>query len=594
MLSLTTLKLSFNFMKKILLAGVACILLFVSMTLHAVSPLPVAQAFELTSCVQDATHFSLSWKIAPQYHLYSDAFKIMVVDPQNVSLADWQLPNGTPAYDPERGHYVEYRQQLTVPLSLVNGTTAHLQVKVNYQGCADLGFCYPPQSQVLNIGPSEPVDTLEASNAVSKIGRILAHQSLLGVLSAFFGFGLLLAFTPCVFPMLPILSSIIIGHGSRLSTLKAFSLSFVYVLASAFTYAIAGAIAGLAGNRWQNALQNPFILGGFGLMMVVLALSLFGFYEVQLPHSWQQRLNRINHQQHGGSYFSALIMGVLATLIVSPCVSAPLVGALAYIGQTGSAWLGGSALLMLGLGMGLPLLLVGTSAGRWLPKAGAWMAQVKAVFGVGLLWLAISLWSRFLPETVSLGLWGIGSIVISVYLGAFEAAAYGWHRLWKALGIVLALYGACALIGALRGNGDPFNPLMAVNAASVTVVPSDSWQTVNSATALDNALTSAASQHKPVLVDFYADWCVSCHAMQREVFDVPQVQAALQTANLSLIRVDVTEQNADQLALQKTYGVVAPPTLVFIDRQGQVLTDRTLVGEQSAADFLTTIQSLPI
>lgn len=570
-------------------------------------PLPAADAFQLTSHVLDATHVDLEWQIAPNYHLYSDAFKITVLEPQSSVLAEWQLPDGKASYDPSRGQYLEYNDHLRLPLSLTAGTTDHLRLQVSYQGCADAGFCYPPQTRTLTLGtlPAPAAqDWLSASTNLTGIGQLLAQQSVVGIWLSFFLFGLLLAFTPCVFPMLPILSSIIVGHGTKLSTTKAFFLSLTYVLASALTYAVAGVAAGLAGSHWQSSLQNPWVLGVSGAMLALLSLSLFGFYELQLPLAWQQKLNTLGRQQHGGSYLGAALMGVLASLIVSPCVSAPLVGALAFISQSGSAWLGGSALLMMGLGMGLPLLFIGLSAGRWLPKAGRWMTQVKAFFGVSLLWMTIELWGRFLPDAVTFFLWGTLCIALAVYLGALDAVQSGWQRLWKALGLVLGLYGTCLIIGVLSGHSDPLQPLLNLPSATsipatstsaatpATSMPATTWTRVNNQTALDAELAMAVTNGQPVLLDFYADWCVSCHAMQREVWDQATVKQALAAAGWRLVTVDVTEQNASIKALEQRYGVIAPPTVLFLDKTGQLLPAQTLVGEQSSEALLTTLTKL--
>ena len=568
---------------------------------QAVNPLPVAEAFQLTTQVSDSQHVKLIWQIAPHYHLYSDAFKISVLTP-NTTLADWQLPDGKMAYDPSRGQYLEYRDRLVLPLTLTTGSAEQLQLKVSFQGCADLGFCYPPQTQTLNLDStvaapltSASHNLVTASTDLSSISAILAKQSLAGIWLAFFVFGLLLAFTPCVFPMLPILSSIIIGHGAKLSSAKAFTLSLIYVLASACTYALAGVMAGLAGNHWQSALQNPWVLGIGGLLLSALSLSLFGFYELQLPLSWQQRLNTFSRNQNGGSYWGALIMGVLASLIVSPCVSAPLVGALAFIGESGSAWLGGSALLMMGLGMGLPLLLFGMSAGKWLPRAGLWMGYVKSIFGVSLVWMSIDLWGRFLPGNITLGLFSLLCITLAVYLGAFEAAKWGWSRLWKGLGLALALYGACLMIGALTGAEDAARPLAKIQgqaSPSTSQVSAATWRTVNSEAQLEVVLATAKTLNQPVLLDFSADWCVSCTKLKRDVLDQLSAQQALQANQWTLVRVDVTHQSADVIAIEQRYQVVAPPTLVFINRQGLVLTDKTLVGEQSLNGFLQQLASI--
>lgn len=551
-------------------------------------PLAVDQAFQVKLQVQDPQHVTLVWTIAPNYHLYSDAFGIKVLTPPAAAVADWQLPDGQPGYDNIRGHYLAYYGQLVLPLTLTQGDAHHLRLQVSYQGCADLGFCYPPQTKVLTTDSGGWASWWHASGDVHQIETLLGHQSLAGVWLSFFVFGLLLAFTPCVFPMLPILSSIIVGQGPHLSTWRAFCLSAVYVGASALTYAVAGVLAGLAGHHLQSSLQNPWVMGVFGLILVLLSLSLFGFYELQLPHGWQQRLDQVNRKQSRGTLWGVAIMGCVSTLVVSPCVSAPLIGALTYIGQQGNPWLGGSALLVMGLGMGLPLLLVGVSAGKYLPTAGQWMVRVKAAFGVALLVLAIYLWSRFLTPTITLVLWGLLAIGLAVYLGAFEAAITAWARFNKAAGLALALYGACLIIGAASGADNPWQPLakfMPVNQAQAGTFSSSLWQPLN--TVAQWQQIEAQRPTTPVLVDFYADWCESCVSMDQHVFANAVVQQQLKAKQVRLLRVNVTQQTPEQLALQQHFHVVAPPTMILVegDRQQQI------VGEQSVEDFVAKMQS---
>lgn len=568
---------------------------FLVLTVHtalAAMPLPVDQAFHLEPQVKDATHVDLQWDIAPDYHLYSDSIQIAVIAPNSSALANWSLPDGKIAYDTIRGQHMEYYQQLIIPLTLLQGTTADLRLQVKYQGCADAGVCYPSQTKLLQLGATSSEATshwFTAGADLNQIKHLLAQQSLLGVWLSFFVFGLLLAFTPCVFPMLPILSSIIVGHGHTLTRWRAFYLSCMYVLASALTYACAGVLAGLAGDHLQSALQNSWVLAGFGCLLLLLSLSLFGFYELQLPQKWQHSLDQYNRQQARGSAVGALIMGCISTLIVSPCVSAPLVGALAYIGQTGSPWLGGSALLIMGLGMGVPLVLVGISAGQWLPKAGKWMMQVKAVFGVSLVWLAIEIWSRFLNSSITLALWGVLAMIIAVYLGAFEAAQAGWSRFWKGCGLVLAFYAACLILGAASGASDPWQPLAKVLSIQPAFANAEApgWQAVHSVAELDGRLAEARAKSQAVLIDFYADWCVSCKKMDQEVFSQASIQQWFQQQSLVLLRIDVSQQGAAQVSLQKRFEVIAPPTLIYIDKAG---VEHSLVGEQTTESLLAQLK----
>jgi thiol:disulfide interchange protein DsbD len=380
------------------------------------------------------------------------------------------------------------RVDLTLPLVRQTAAATEIELVAKYQGCAERGICYPPQTKRVRLSlpdatgatataapalpaASPPVASppgIVAAEPVSeqdRIAAVLAGGSLWAVVALFFGFGLLLAFTPCVFPMIPILSGIIAGQGSRITTRRAFVLSLVYVLAMALTYAVAGVLAGLFGANIQAAFQDPWILSAFALVFVALALSMFGFYELQLPSALQSRLAELSNRQEGGTLIGVAIMGLLSALIVGPCVAPPLAGALIFIGQTGDALLGGVALFFLSLGMGAPLIAIGTSAGKLLPRAGAWMDAVKAAFGVALLAVAILLLERILPAALSMLLWGLLLICSAVYLGALSqlpATAGGWDRLWKGLGVAMLIYGALMLAGAAAGGKDTLQPLRGI------------------------------------------------------------------------------------------------------------------------------------
>jgi thiol:disulfide interchange protein DsbD len=426
----------------------------------------------------------------------------------------------------------------------------------------------------------------------NRIARSLKEDNLWLNLAGFFGFGLLLAFTPCVFPMIPILSSLIIGQGARVTTRRAFLLSLSYVLAMAVTYTLAGVAAALFGKNLQIAFQNPWILGSISVMFVLLALAMFDVYQFQLPAGWQARLNELSNRQSAGTYIGAAVMGFLSALVVGPCVAAPLAGILLYIGMSGDAVLGGISLFVLSLGMGLPLLIIGTSAGRLLPKAGPWMNTIKAVFGVLMLAVAVWFLDRIVPPAVGLLLWAVLLIGTSVYLGAFdrmERGVSGWSRLWKGAGLLIFIYGALLLVGAASGGSDPLRPLQGslVAADKSAAARSLEFESIKGVAGLRQAI--AAAKGRPVMLDFYADWCVDCKIMERRTFSDAQVQAAL--ANVTLLRADVTANDAMDQELLKQFGLFGPPALLFFNRSGDELEQFRLVGYIDPTGFLNHIRS---
>ncbi len=421
---------------------------------------------------------------------------------------------------------------------------------------------------------------------------LLKGGNFWAIIAGFLGLGLLLAFTPCVLPMIPIISGIIVGEGSALTRSRSFLLSLSYVLGMAITYTAAGIAAGLSGSLLSNALQNIWVLGAFAMIFVALAFSMFGYYELQLPTSWQNKLADTSNRFGGGKMSGTFFMGALSAVIVGPCVAAPLAGALLYIGQTHDVILGGSALFALAIGMGVPLLLVGLSAGTLLPKAGAWMDSVKRFFGVMLLTLAIWVVAPVLPTVAVMLATAALLIVCAIYLNAIDSLpphAKGAHRFWKGVGVIALVTGVALLIGALSGSRDMLQPLSGLRMAgqaqsSASASAATTFERVKSLSELNQRVASA---NKPVMLDFYADWCVSCKEMERYTFTDQQVQGKF--AGMLLLQADVTANNAEDKELLKRFGLYGPPGIIFFDHRGGELSDARVIGYQPAENFLKTL-----
>jgi thiol:disulfide interchange protein DsbD len=425
--------------------------------------------------------------------------------------------------------------------------------------------------------------------------KVLKERSLLWAVLFFFAAGVLLAFTACMYPMIPILSSIIVGHGKQVTTGKGFLLSLVYVEAIAVTYAIIGVVSAQVGAGVQAFFQNPWILGFFALVFVALALSMFGFFNLQLPASLQSRLSHTSNRMQGGTLLGVAVMGVLSALIVGPCAGPVLIGALIYTSQSGDYLSGALAMFALGNGMGAPLLIIGASGGKLLPRAGGWMDTVKAVFGVILLGVAILMLERILPGPVTLVLWALLLIIPAIYMRALDALpedASGWRRLWKGLGIAMLIYGVILIIGATTGARDPFNPLRNLHtAATVGGTPTAQhlqFQRIKSVADFNQALQSSSAAGKPVMLDFYADWCTYCLKMEDYTFSDPRVQAAL--AGATLLQADVTANDSEDLALLNHFKLFAPPAILFFGIDGQEQAQYRMIGFMNADEFLQHLQ----
>lgn len=573
---------------------------------HAQQPLPAEQAFRLTAHRLDAHTLEARWEIAPGYYLYRNKFRFEA-DPASARLGDPVFPAGQQHDDENFGKVEIYRDSVAVRLPILSGDEAAIRLKTISQGCADLGICYPPQTVEVAVGASSnvvPAQSLPATSPMlspastplqaldkadsegSRIAQLLRDGGLWLILTSFFGFGLLLSFTPCVLPMVPILSGIIVNHGHAVSHARAFMLSLAYVLGMAVTYALAGVAAGLSGTLLSSALQNAWVLGGFALVFVILSLSMFGFYEIQLPTALQSRLSERANRQ-GGSLHAIALMGALSALILGPCVAAPLAGALLYIAQTGNAALGGMALFALALGMGVPLLGVGLFSRSLLPKTGPWMEAVKKFFGVLLLATALWLVSPVIPDWCYMLGWAILLIVPSIYLHALDplpAHAHGWQKLWKGMGILMLVAGTAMLIGVLGGGRDPLQPLGFIKSASTATSHGPRFVPVRSTAELDAALRQGRGI---TMLDYYADWCVSCKEMERNTFSDPRVAAVLD--QLHLLQADVTANSPDDQALLKRHGLFGPPGILFFDAQGNELADLRVIGYQPPDAFLAIL-----
>ena len=568
--------------------------------------LPPDEAFMPMAESTDGRSIRVKWRIADGYYLYRDKMGLTLTEADGVELGPVATPEGEEKEDEFFGRIQVYygSAEATAPLQRTQADATEVVLKAEYQGCADIGVCYPPMEKTIPvllraIGAAEAAPTSALPTQASersldallgsqqpvaeqdRLARNLAQGGLLTV-ATFFGLGLLLAFTPCVFPMIPILSGIIVGQGKDITVRRALLLSLIYVLAMALTYTVAGVLAGLFGQNLQALFQQTWILVVFAIVFVLLSLSMFGFYELQLPSALQTRLATLSNRQQGGNYLGVAIMGFLSALIVGPCVAPPLAGALIYIGQTGDAVLGGMALFALSMGMGAPLLVIGASAGKFLPRAGAWMDAIKAVFGVGLLAVAIVLLERVLPPAVSMVLWGLLMIGSAVYLRAFEAVTGGWSRLWRGLGLALAVYGALMLVGAAMGGRDTLQPLRGVfggSAAHQELI----FKRIKSSADLDREIAAAVAAGRPIMVDFYADWCVSCKEMEKYTFSDSAVITTLSPA--VLLQADVTANDAEDQALLARFDLIGPPAILFFGSDGAERPGYRTVGFIPANDF---------
>ncbi len=563
------------------------------------------KAFQFFINVKDGTTLQLNWVIAEGYYLYREKIKLRLLNNNKVRLGAYQIPHGTPKQDEAFGKVEIFHEQLKFDVALLRKTMTSeaIILEVAFQGCADRGVCYPPMSKQISLQLPPVTQLSQFSNQSSSVvplseqNQIAAalHQDTLWLtLLSFLGFGLLLSFTPCIFPMIPILSGIIVGQGKNISTTKAFFLSLSYVIASAFTYTIFGILAALFGSNLQVLFQQTWIIAFFSGIFIILSFSMFGFYHLELPKSLQAKLHNSSDKHRDGSYLGAGIMGALSSLIVGPCVAAPLAGALIYIGQTGDAILGGSALFMMGLGMGFPLLIIGTSAGKLLPKAGHWLNSTKVVFGVVMLAMALWMLARILPASITMVLWAILLIISAIYLHALEALpseCNGWYKLWKGLGVIILIYGILLLIGMSAGNTNPLKPLQGLGITSTQVNHQGlKFERISSLAELNSRIAQASANNQWVMLDFYADWCISCKEMEAYTFTDPKVKQQL--TNFVLLQVDVTKNSADDKTLLTHFNLVGPPAILFFGIDKQEHLEHRVIGYQDSDTFLSTIRSL--
>jgi thiol:disulfide interchange protein DsbD len=557
-------------------------------------------AFRFTHAIEPDETVRLNWDIAPGYYLYRDKFaaKSNVV---GVRVGELYRPNGVMKDDPDFGDVEIYRHEagLRAPITFDSDAPRTAALEVTYQGCAEDGICYPPIKKSIDVlldALVTPVNAAASTDSVSDnpgtaimsadaIAARLESRSIFVIAGTFFIFGLLLAFTPCVFPMVPILSGIIVGQEQPVSVKRGLILSAVYVFAVAVTYAIVGLLAGLFGHNLQATFQQPALLIAFSLVFVALALSMFGFYELQLPAGVQTRLDQYSRSRDGGNLAGVGVMGVLSAIIVGPCVAPPIAGALIYLGHQGSPVIGGTALFAMGLGMGMPLLLVGASAGKLLPRAGVWMDTVKRVFGVMLLGVAIWFLERVLPGPTVLLLWALLIIVSAIFMGALDQivpASSGWRRLFKGVGLAMLCYGAILIVGAGVGAQDPFrplNPLIRPGSEAHALA----FEPIKGVAGLAAGLERARVQGRPALLDFYADWCVECKYLERDTFAHPSVKSAL--SDVVLLRADVTANDELDQALLKNFELFGPPAVLFFDLAGAEKRTGRVLGFVGPADF---------
>jgi thiol:disulfide interchange protein DsbD len=575
--------------------------------------LSAEQAFILTITKLDDSTLLASWDIQPSYYLYHNKF---FLDVKGAEFGDIDFPKGKIKDDDYFGKVQTHRGLLEVKLPLKNIKDKNLELIVNYQGCADAGVCYPPQKTrtKLNLNTSEttpliPNTTEPKVKAITnksavKTENLSEQDSIVAVLESsnfwvilllFLGFGLLLTFTPCVFPMIPILSRMIIGQGETITTKRAFIMSLTFVLAMAITYAIIGVVAGYYGGNLQIIFQNQWALISFSAIFIILALSMFGLFEIQLPRSFQAKVSQKSAKHSNSGLGGVFIMGFLSTLIVGPCAAPALAGAFIYIGNTGDAALGGMALFSMGIGMGLPLIIIGTTAGKFLPKAGLWMDKVKGVFGLMMLGVAVYLLDRIIPNSVSLILWAILITFSAIYLGALDTLTKNsglMTRLWKTFNLILLGYAILLWLLVVRGpesGGHMLAPLQGLNFNSSQITNATKkhakFISIDSSKALDDILN--VNPNKLVILDFQADWCISCKELERFVFSKPAVISALE--KVIFLKIDVTKNNTNDKEIMRRFNIIGPPAFLFFKQNSEIKNAR-LVGEFDADFFINHLK----
>ena len=587
--------------------------------------LDVDDAFAISSELFE-NEIIVRWKIADEYYLYKHRFSFTAT---GAELSEPIIPDGEMKNDEYFGEVEVYHKHIEISVPFKNAESI-IDLTVKYQGCAEAGLCYTPQTRHLfferqadgQMALSSGVDTKipgidlakdtassstnnqtltdQSKEDESFVGEaesltsIMSQGNFFWTLMAFLGAGLLLTFTPCVLPMIPILSGIIAGQGKDITPAKAFRLSFVYVQAMAITYAVLGVLVAQAGSSLSGYLQSPVILSFVAGIFVVLAFSMFGHFELKLPSFIHHRVHGISEKQRGGNYISVAVMGVISTLIVSPCTSAPLTAALLFIANSGDTWAGGLSLYFLGLGMGIPLLLIGVSEGRLLPSAGAWMEKVKLLFGFMMLGMALYITSHLIPGPLYLLLWAILFINAAVFFGAFTIASSGSQMVQKSFAIIIFLLGVIYLVGATLGNGQLLKPLAGVQTSITTVEQKKAleFKKVSSLDELNLFLQQAKQTGRPVMIDFFAEWCVACFELEDYTFTDPKVLQFLQSKNTLLLQADVTANSELDLELMQHFKIFGLPAILFFDKNGEELTKKRVTGFEDAETFLQRLQAI--
>ncbi|WP_157351387.1 protein-disulfide reductase DsbD [Aliarcobacter butzleri] len=534
--------------------------------------------------IKNEDSLNIKFELGKDIYLYHDKLQINILKPQKIEITkELNIPKPV-NYEEFIVHFDDLN--LTIPYNLLKSKvdSKEFEIELKFQGCSKAGLCYAPMTQkqilVLNTNIQDEVST--NINETDSIANSLKEKNLLLVLLTFFGFGLLLSLTPCVFPMIPILSSIIVGASKNetMTARQGFFLSLVYVLSMSVAYTIAGVIAGIFGANLQVALQNPYVLVIFALIFVALAFSMFGYFEIRLPQAIQNRVNKTTDGKEKQGILGIAIMGFLSALIVGPCVAPPLAGALVYIGQTGDAILGGLALFVMSLGMGVPLLLIGLGAGKFMPKPGAWMESITKIFGIVMLGVAIWLLDRVLDASIIIYLWALLLLGSAIYLKIYQ------HILTQLITIVIFILGVVLFVGAISGATNPLNPLEKFTSSKMTQVSDEKliFKKVKNIQELELAIKNS---NKPVMLDFWASWCISCKELEEITFQDEQVINKLQ--EFTLLKADVTENNDEDKVLQKKFGVVGPPALIFWDKDKNEIQASRIIGYKNPKDFLEIV-----